>query len=392
MNHASLFSGIGGFDLAAAMMGWQNIFWCENDGFCQQILKYHFKNSIGYGNIKETDFTPHRGQTDILTGGFPCQPFSDAGLRGGTNDPRYLWPEMYRAIREIRPRWVVAENVRGLLSWNGGLVFDTVCADLENEGYEVWPFLLPACGVDAPHQRYRIWFIAYRADARAESMQQGGENGIYEVGTAPNADSHDAGRCRYGEVGRETGKNQSQQKERERFRKNIERISNKGIITNADKFNGYLSGFRTSQTSQFETPEIQYDTFSNSDNSGNASLRGGDYGYMEAESLERKFSQLESCRPCDTWFTPDTTSDRPQKRHKERTSAVSRKIVGFDRFPTQSPVCGGNDGLSFRLDGITFPRWRQQSIKGFGNAIVPQLAMQIFKTIVDFERTLKLFE
>lgn len=264
MKHASLFSGIGGFDLAAQWMGWENIFWCENDWFCQQILKFHYKNSIGYGDIKTTDFKVHKGQIDILTGGFPCQPFSDAGLKGGTNDPRYLWPEMYRAIREIRPRWVIAENVRGLLSWNAGLVFDTVCTDLENEGYEVWPFLLPACSVNAPHQRYRIWFVAYRTNTGAKSVQQTWKNGICE----------------------------------------------NRIITNP-----------------------------------------------ASERLER-----------DIW--------------EESELAQSTQ---FDRFPTQSPVCVGNDGLSSQLDGITFPSWRCQSIKGFGNAIVPQIAMQIFKTIEKFE-------
>ena len=160
MTHASLFSGIGGFDLAAEWAGWQNLFHCEWNPFGQQVLKHHFPNSISYNDITKTDFTIHRGQVDILTGGFPCQPYSSAGKRLGKEDERHLWPEMLRTIREVQPRWVVGENVRGLTNWNGGMVFDEVQAELEAEGYEVLPFLLPACAVNAPHRRDRIWFVA----------------------------------------------------------------------------------------------------------------------------------------------------------------------------------------------------------------------------------------
>jgi DNA-methyltransferase (dcm) len=119
MKHASLFSGIGGFDLAAEWMGWGNEFHCEWNEFGQKVLKHHFPNSISYHDITKTDFTKHRGQIDVLTGGFPCQPYSTAGLRKGKADERHLFPEMLRAIKEIQPRWVIGENVRGLVSWGG---------------------------------------------------------------------------------------------------------------------------------------------------------------------------------------------------------------------------------------------------------------------------------
>src|SRR5690606_741411 len=152
------FSGIGGFDLAAQWMGWNNVFHCEWEEFPRRVLKYYWPNAISYGDITKTDFTIHRGKIDILTGGFPCQPNSTAGKRRGKDDERQLWLEMCRAIRGIAPRWVVGENVGGLINWNGGLLFDEVQADLEAEGYEVQPFLLPAAGVNAPHRRDRIWF------------------------------------------------------------------------------------------------------------------------------------------------------------------------------------------------------------------------------------------
>jgi DNA (cytosine-5)-methyltransferase 1 len=172
MNHGSLFSGIGGFDLAASGMNWENKFHCDKNYFCQKILKKHFPSSISYGDIKTTDFTIWRNKIDILSGGFPCQPYSIAGKRKGIEDERHLWPEMLRAIREIQPGWIVGENVRGLINWDGGLVFDQMQADLEANGYETLPFLLPACAVNAWHRRDRIWFIAYSDEFRRKGRKQ----------------------------------------------------------------------------------------------------------------------------------------------------------------------------------------------------------------------------
>ena len=120
MTHASLFSGIGGFDLAADWMGWDNIFHCEWNPFGQRVLAHHFPNSKSYNDITKTDFSIHSGQIDVLTGGFPCQPYSSAGKRLGKADERHLFPEMLRAINEIKPTWVVGENVLGIVNWGGG--------------------------------------------------------------------------------------------------------------------------------------------------------------------------------------------------------------------------------------------------------------------------------
>lgn len=175
MKHGSLFNGIGGFQLAAAWMGWTNLFSCEIDDFCNKVTKKHFPDCIQHGDIKTTDFTVYRGRINVLSGGFPCQPFSDAGNRKGTEDERYLWGEMLRAIREVQPSYVVGENVRGLTTWNRGMVFDQVQADLETEGFEVLPFLLPACGKNALHKRDRIWFVAHSKSERfiQDNIQSG---------------------------------------------------------------------------------------------------------------------------------------------------------------------------------------------------------------------------
>jgi DNA (cytosine-5)-methyltransferase 1 len=171
MRHGSLFSGIGGFDLAAEWMGWENVFHCEWNEFGQKILKYYWPNAISYGDITKTDFTIHRGTIDILTGGFPCQPYSLAGQRKGKEDERHLWPEMLRAIREIKPQWIVGENVPGIVNWSKGVVFHEMQTDLENEGYKVQPILLPAISVNADHIRERIWFIGYSGSMGRENVQ-----------------------------------------------------------------------------------------------------------------------------------------------------------------------------------------------------------------------------
>ncbi|NBW23321.1 MAG: DNA (cytosine-5-)-methyltransferase, partial [Caulobacteraceae bacterium] len=160
MTHGSLFSGIGGFDLAADWMGWENKFHCEWNEFGQRVLKHYWPQAELFTDITKSDFTKYANKIDVLTGGFPCQPYSMAGKRLGKEDDRHLWPQMLRAIREIQPTWIVGENVLGIVNWNGGLVFEEVQADLEAEGYEVQPYVLPAAAVNAPHRRDRVWFVA----------------------------------------------------------------------------------------------------------------------------------------------------------------------------------------------------------------------------------------
>lgn len=192
MLHLDLFSGIGGFALAAERV-WPDIehVFCEIDPFCRVILKKHWPNSYIYEDIKTLTNANGAGlqktgakqqtaglaRVDLLTGGFPCQPFSAAGKRKGRSDDRHLWPEMRRVIQEFSPHYVVAENVRGLLSIEGGMVFETVCTDLEALGYEVQPFVIPACAVGAPHRRDRVWIVAHATGAGGErrGMQSGGQ-------------------------------------------------------------------------------------------------------------------------------------------------------------------------------------------------------------------------
>lgn len=190
MKHIDLFSGIGGFALAVdRAFGLSEHVFVERDQFCQAILRKHWEGSTIYGDIRKFIADAERerragepweterqcGLCDrewgdkkpfILTGGFPCQPFSQAGRRKGTDDNRYLWPEMFRVIQLEKPKWIIAENVSGLATWNEGMVLETVCSDLESEKYEVQPFIIPACAVGAPHRRDRIWVVANADDSR----------------------------------------------------------------------------------------------------------------------------------------------------------------------------------------------------------------------------------
>lgn len=301
--HGSLFSGFDAPSVAASWMGWENAFHCEINPFCNEILKYWFPDSEHYEDITKTDFSQWKGRIDVLTGGFPCQPFSLAGQRKGADDNRYLWPHMLRAIREIRPDWVIGENVAGILSMvqpgketevgsqtslfgednrkrillRQEYVVETICKDLEREGYSVQPLLIPACAVGAPHRRDRVWFIAHCADSRTEEVRRERKDKVLSDGIAPDT-------------------------------------------------------------------------------------------YCEFQS--QRMLQGEKGR----------------YKQKIRTESLHSRS-NWQNFPTQSPVCRGNDGLPFDVDNLTIPftKWRQESVKGYGNAIVPQVILEIFKAIEELD-------
>ena len=151
-----LFSGIGGFSLGMeATKRINTVAFCEKDEYCRKVLKKHWSNTQQYIDIRDIDGT--KISADIISGGFPCQPFSVAGKRKGTTDDRYLWDEMLRVITEVKPRWVVGENVQGIINIDNGLVLRQVQTDLEAQGFQVQCFLIPASGIGAWHKRNRVW-------------------------------------------------------------------------------------------------------------------------------------------------------------------------------------------------------------------------------------------
>jgi len=360
--HASLFSGIGGFDLAAEWMGWENMFHCEWNEFGQKVLKYYWPKAITYGDITKTDFTIHRGTIDILTGGFPCQPYSMAGKRLGKKDERHLWPEMLRAIREIQPTWVVGENVSGLVNWNGGMVFDEVQADLEAEGYEVIPFLLPACGVNAPHKRERVWFVAYSASNRREWGRSGIET---EKGLQQGSES--------------TGKLEGR----------FEGLRIQSTIANSTSVQNIG---RRQIRFQPESSGIDVERITPDPTSEGRKEREQGNGFTDSEEnkagVDGGFERLSDLR--DVTDTSNKGLQRGKvnggtgKIRQDRNKQLTRPLPStWQNFPTQSPLRSRNDGVSTRLVGITFPKFRNESIKAYGNAIVPQVVFQIFKAIAE---------
>jgi DNA (cytosine-5)-methyltransferase 1 len=159
-----LFSGIGGFSLGLKRAGMETIGFCEIDPFCRKVLAKHWPDVTVHTDIRSLDGKDYKGRAEIICGGFPCQPFSQAGKRRGTEDDRHLWPEMLRIISEVRPTWVIGENVIGIVK----MELDSILSDLEGEGYQTRAFIIPACGIDAPHKRDRVWIIAH-ANSEGES-------------------------------------------------------------------------------------------------------------------------------------------------------------------------------------------------------------------------------
>ena len=370
MTHASLFSGIGGAEIAATWMGWKNLFHCEINPFGRRVLEYWYPNSTSYEDITKTHFSEWRGRVDVLTAGFPCQPFSVAGQRKGADDDRYLWPQVVRAVREIRPAWVVGENVAGILTMvqpgeeievgSGSAFFDenhlyraeqqyvleTVCQDLEREGYSVQPFVIPACAVGAPHRRDRVWIIAHRADAGAETMQCGRENGVHAAGVTAVSSS--------------------------------QRCDNRGDNRKMRQVCGNRE--RDIEKDKPEWDERKRRTCKNGATIADTQCFGGREIHNEVQPGQPN-GQRAYGNGCER-LAAYTTNERLQRRMSHDTILPAEY---FSDFPTQSPVCNGNDGLSLGLAGITFPKWRAEAIKALGNAWVPQVAYEIFRAIQQVE-------
>lgn len=390
LRHGSLFSGIGGFDIAAEWCGWKNVFHCEINEFCNHILNYYWPKAASIKNIVNYEWEKWKGKIDVLTGGFPCQPYSTAGKRLGNSDPRHLWPAMLRAIKSIRPLWVVGENVRGLISWNGGLVFDQVQSELEDAGYEVLPFLLPAAGVNAPHRRERIWFVARRKRSK---------NRRASIANPDNRQQQEQQECR-------TKKGSGTSEPR----------SIPGIGAGSGDSNGNTAqGIRQLETGPQTLHQVSANPIdlgcNHRGNSRKERQFPNDERTAEKDQQSRKEWQPGIGAPgkiaSDTYGKGIHGRQTSGDLSHEGKEAVELpwgydQLDHWEHFPSQSPVCFRNDGLSYQVDadtifeGIPFPikpisfsKWRMESIKSQGNAIVPKVALQIFRAIQQYEASLK---
>jgi DNA (cytosine-5)-methyltransferase 1 len=338
MTHGSFFSGIGGFDLAAEWVGWENKFHCEIEPFCQKVLNHYWPDAELFENIKTANFEKYRNKVRVISGGFPCQPYSIAGKRLGKEDDRHLWPFMLEGIRQINPDYVVGENVFGLTSWNEGLVLEEVCLDLENEGYQVQPIIIPAAGVGAPHKRDRIWIVA------SKNTNKNGWGSFKRKIQSSFGEQWDLSTGDY-----------------EWLSTDDEEV---GVTTDA-----YNTGDRTSKRT------IITNGSQDSTQWGNSQLESSGYGDKgnATDSNGKRFQRSEIIG----------SVGEIGQREEQFTSRLLR--TNWEEFPTQPPICTGDDGLPTELDGIAVSKWKKQTIMASGNAIVPNIAYSIFKVIQEMD-------
>ena len=182
LQHLDLFSGIGGFSLGLESAGLaKTVAFCDIDNFCQEVLKKHWPEVPIFSNVKELTYeklkTNGINKIDIITGGYPCQPFSVAGRKKGEEDPRHVWPEYFRLIKELRPTWVIGENVGGHIK----LGLDSVLSDLESEGYSARTFSISAASIGANHKRERVWILANSKSSNRNEYEINKEHGEPET-------------------------------------------------------------------------------------------------------------------------------------------------------------------------------------------------------------------
>lgn len=336
-----LFSGIGGFSLGMeATKRIKTIGFVEKDKFCQKVLNKNFKNipiEEDIRNVKGQRYT-----ADIVSGGFPCQPFSVAGKRRGQDDDRYLWDETIRVVAETKPKWFVGENVEGIVNINNGLVLRQVQTDLEKEGFQVQCLIIPASGIGAWHQRKRVWIIANSERERLQRWR-----------------------------GEESNKNkdrlcENQKKKGNKIWSKSERCS--GVSKNKNDISNSNSRLSIRENEEIQTRGNTINSSSKDVSNSNSRLRRG-----RGTEQESRTNQIWS------FYSPKEKQTEQHIRSKAvRCDALSKQTKTW--WQTQSELCGVPDGVSYELD-----KGRSNRIKALGNSIVPQIAYEIGKAIVDAE-------
>ncbi len=445
MKVLDLFAGIGGFSLAAHWMGWETVAFVEKEKFCQKVLRKNFGPDI---EIHDDIFTfsgkPFRGRIDIVTGGFPCQPFSQAGKRAGRNDERHLFPEMLRVIREVKPAWVVAENVRGLLSIESGQVFAEVTASLEGEGFEVITFCIPASAVGAPHRRDRLWIVGRNTRIIRTVATDGGSKSVKTQANArrkrrkerPEIREIDSADCRTGNIdvahttidGSPLGFTEARGTERQGEQRRL--LESSGIDSELYASNT-VNKRRIGRGKQCEVRERESDTGCGNDRSfGESAIdHRGDVADAAVSgrrkersngkrSGERMGTQRNGSGSSDDGFgnASDARNSRLQGgeiagtlseregasrsiaerdshdsdasrlfagRQEQRAVGERNRANGWSEnwITAAARLCRMDDGLPVELDIFGARDERVNRLKALGNSIVPQIAFEIFKAI-----------
>ena len=365
-----LFSGIGGFSLGLHSTGiFDTIKFVEFDEFCQKVLKKNYPNVPIEGDIKNVK--GREFEADIIVGGFPCQPFSVAGKQKGRDDNRYLWPEMFRLIKEIKPEFIIGENVQGLVNLQNGMVLRQVQDDLEGEGFEVQCFLIPASGIGAWHQRFRVWIVGHSKhngllaaekrsrDKKINGGTQEGQNQTIESertsGSRNNEDVSNTERKRLEGLS-EQGTTLSRENERSQFG------STNSSRSSEDVSNSTILGSRGCRDSDQEKGREGCSSTQSDGKRSNVSNTISELSVgcsSTTRDSEKEFIRLE-CN--EGWHWNQVRSE------VERCSEQS-KSTNQTWWQIESDLCGVPNGISRELD-----KDRASRIKSLGNAIVPQMA------------------
>lgn len=413
ITHASVFSGIGASELAAEMLGWKKLFHCEINEFGRKVLNYHFPNARSYEDVTTTDFSEWRGKVTVLTGGFPCQPFSYAGKRRGSEDDRYLWPYMLNCINQVRPTWFIGENVAGITTMvfpsedvkvgeqadlfgegDGYEIYEKrekyvlgeIYGNLENIGYSVQTFIVPACAVGAPHRRDRIFVVAHRPSEDSDCVRCGGDDREEEPQSRKfgmSCAGSDEWICKKEDAWPSPNTDSTRQstpdKQNRRGWKKMDKRSESKSFDGVGRHGLYgIASDTASERGRKIRKQIQ-PKLSN----GAKSFRNGRRriaSYAKGKRSDRfESEQRGSCKSKSCEF-----------RRKNCSMCLSLEDR-WRNFPTQSPVYRGNDGFPFNVDSLTisFAKWKKETLKVYGNAIVPQVMYEIFLMIDEIEKMKK---
>ena len=364
-----LFSGIGGFSLGLESTGgFETIAFVEKDDFCQKVLKKHWPNTTIEGDIRNVKGDKY--EADIITGGFPCQPFSVAGKRKGTDDDRYLWDETIRVVRECKPRWFIGENVEGLININNGLVLRQVQTDLEKEGFEVQCLVIPASGIGAWHQRKRIWIMAY-------SNSNGHRN----------------------KIGRSNGEKEEIQNQHRQNDSTSRKSSGTSSIrkTSIEYVSNSNTGFSIGKNEEIQTGRTSINNggedVSNSESSrhrrrSSQECKNGEWSFLQGKQKRGKMgSEVERCNG-DVSNSDSKRLEGHRNKQQLQENGGEKYSIGNSNdetkeswWQTQSRICGVPNGVSFELD-----KDRNNRIKSLGNSIVPQIVRQLGFAILEVEK------
>jgi DNA (cytosine-5)-methyltransferase 1 len=398
-----LFSGIGGFSLGMeATNRIKTIAFVEKDKFCQKVLNKNFKNipiEEDIRNVKGSNYT-----ADIVSGGFPCQPFSVAGKRRGKDDDRYLWDETIRVVAETKPKWFVGENVEGIINISNGTVLQQIQQDLEKEGFQVQCLVIPASGVGAWHQRKRVWIIGCnvsnsnsnrntneieRSNGEKEKVQREHRQKDSSTWKFIRTNSNDVpntnSRLSFGE-------NEEIQSRGTTFTsssKNVPNTNSGNVETGCERQRRVRQESEGERSSSNATNIRQ--TLSNSKSlryGGRSSEECGNKGRNFQQSKQKGSEIRSKTQRCSSQTLSNTNSkglqgcSLPTELEREQRQVITKRDTERQQtwWEAQSSLCGVPDGISYELD-----KDRTNRIKALGNSIVPLIAYEIGKAIISAE-------